>query len=256
MSEQVILPAPFDLIEIPRGSVTLLWIWDDNLKKDEPQTFEVSTFTIAKYPVTNAQFAKFIDAKGYQNDNWWTADGLKVKQSEKWKEPHYWQDNKWNGATQPVIGVSWYEAIAFCLWLSAETGNNIVLPTEQQWQRAAQGDDGRIYPWGNDWDGSRCNNNVDKKGSGKTTRVTQYEGKGDSFFGVVDMAGNVGEWCRTAYETGSQELNGTDVRVLRGGSWVNFYTADFRCVDRSYDFPYYRSYDRSYDHGFRFVISY
>jgi formylglycine-generating enzyme required for sulfatase activity len=146
--------------------------------------------------------------------------------------------------------VSWYEAIAFCLWLSDVTGDAIMLPTEQQWQRAAQGDDGRIYPWGNNWDNKRCNNS---NGISKTTPVNQFEGwdRGNSYFGVVDMAGNVWEWCLTAYETGSQTLVSTDTRIMRGGAYYSvFYDNE---VDiRIYNFPYSRDDSR----GFRVARSY
>ncbi|MBK8026844.1 MAG: SUMF1/EgtB/PvdO family nonheme iron enzyme [Chloroflexi bacterium] len=86
---------------------------------------------------------------------------------------------------------------------------------------------------GKDWDPARCNHSVGKDGNTNApSPVRQYEGKGDSAFGVVDMAGNVWEWCSTAYVTGSYDLNGTDVRVLRGGSWGYAVTGDFRCAFR------------------------
>jgi formylglycine-generating enzyme required for sulfatase activity len=138
-----------------------------------------------------------------------------------------------------VVGVSWCEAIAYCLWLSEKTGQRIMLPTESQWQYAAQGDDGREYPWGNEWDCQRCNNSVKPCDSKSTSPVTQYEGKGDSSFGVVDMAGNVWEWCLTQYDNKSNELDGTDVRVLRGGSWDDDYADCFRASARGRIFPYY-----------------
>src|SRR5690606_28098079 len=101
-------------------------------------------YSIAKYPVTNAQFAKFIDAGGYNTERWWTTEGWQKRaegwhyddgwkaSGTPWTEPRYWNDSKWNGATQPVVGVSWFEAVAFCLWLSETTGEKIMLPTEEQ----------------------------------------------------------------------------------------------------------------------------
>lgn len=193
---------------------------------------------IAKYPLTNAQFAKFIEAGGYREKRWWTAAGWKQREQDKWTEPRYWNDEKWNGADYPVVGVSWYEAVAFCRWLSEVSGEPVMLPTEQQWQRAAQGDDGRTYPWGNDWDGSRCNNSVSPNNSDGTTPVWQYEGLGDSPFGVVDMAGNVWEWCLTDYKNGTNDVNGSaDSRVLRGGSWFDGLTDYFRCGYRIWYAP-------------------
>ncbi len=136
--------------------------------------------------------------------------------------------------------------MAFCLWLRAATGEQIMLPTEAQWQYAAQGTDGRAYPWGNAWDGARCNHNVGGKGIGKTTPVTQYEGKGEangnSPFGVVDMAGNVWEWCLTDYNTGNDMNSNSAMRVLRGGSWFNDGTVGFRCDYRNGNVPHLRDY--------------
>ncbi len=220
------LPSPFDWIEIPGGNGILK-------TRDKDVTLEIpaDTYWMAKYPVTNAQFAKFIEAGGYKTEKWWTEAGWQQRKSDKWTEPRHWTGNKWNGSNQPVVGVSWYEAVAFCLWLSDATGDRIMLPTEAQWQYAAQGTDGRDYPWGKEWDSQRCQNN------GGTSLVTKYEGKGDSPFGVVDMAGNVWEWCLTENNRGNNDINGTDERVLRGGSW-NLTNSDFfRCVIRYRDSP-------------------
>src|SRR5690606_10002958 len=91
---------------------------------------------------------------------WWTDAGWNEKQSGKWETPRFLTNDEWNGAEQPVCGISWYEAVAFCLWLTEVTGESIMLPTEAQWQRAAQGDDERAFPWGNHWDCTRCTNSV------------------------------------------------------------------------------------------------
>jgi formylglycine-generating enzyme required for sulfatase activity len=201
-------------------------------------TFDVPAFTIAKYPVTNAQFAKFIEADGYKTEKWWTDVGWQTKEENKWTEPRYWRDDECNIADCPVVGVTWYEAIAFCRWLSEVSGEKIIIPTEQQWQRAAQGDDGRTYPWGNEFDDTRCN--TDESGIWQTTPVTQYEGMGDSPFGVVDMIGNVWEWCLTRYGNGSTSIDGTSVRVLRGGSFDDFQN-HARAASRGWCDPEYRS---------------
>jgi formylglycine-generating enzyme required for sulfatase activity len=229
-----IMPQPFAWIEIPNKG-----------------------YSIAKYPVTNLQFNQFIYAGGYQERQWWTKDGWEAKQkgwdldskssnsvetNKAWTEPRYWQDSTWNRAEQPVVGISWYEAVAFCLWLSDTTGEKIMLPTEEQWQYAAQGDDGRSYPWGKEWYASRCNNNVDRKGIGKTSPVRQYEGKGDSPFGVVDMAGNVLEWCLTDYENKTNDFSrNASLYVLRGGTWYTFNTKYFLCNYRFGNHPYIRN---------------
>lgn len=220
MKSLVILPAPFEWIDIPGKG-----------------------YSIAKYPITNAQYAKFIKAGGYTTESWWIKRGWQRKQDDGWAEPRFWQDSKWNGAEQPVIGVSWYEAVAFCLWLRDVTSENIMLPTEDQWQYAAQSDDGRIYPWGNEWDSSRCNNHFEMKGICKTTSVTQYEGKNNSPFGVVDMAGNVWDWCLTNHNTRTNHMNSNaKLRVLRGGSWIDFQPFMFQCDYRFSGYPYIRYY--------------
>ncbi len=261
-----LLPTPFEWITIPAGQVTLVSekVWAKNyVPEGKSQTFSVAQFAIARYPLTNAQYRPFIEAGGYDNQQWWTAAGWEARgkgwewdgewkeTGNPWTQPRFWMDATSNGDEQPVVGVSWYEAVAYCNWLSAATGESIRLPSEQEWQRAAQGDDGRDYPWGKKWDASRCNNNVDGKGIGRTTPVRQYQGKGDSPFGVVDMAGNVWEWCATAYESGSNDVNGTDVRVLRGGSWFITNTERFRCVVRDWVNPH----GRVNGWGFRLALS-
>ena len=233
-----LMPAPFAWIDIAAGKVTL----EKGGYLDKDTAFDVSAFAIAKYPTTNAQFAEFVKAGGYREKRWWTDAGWEAREQgiayvnskwqatgKAWTEPRYWTDKKWNALEQPVVGVSWYESVAFCLWLSELTGEKIVLPSEQQWQRAAQGDKGYVYPWGNEWDGSRCNNSVKSFDSKQTTPVTQYEGKGNSPYEVVDMAGNVWEWCATSYVDGNQEINSNvEYRTLRGGSWYYSGTVIFR----------------------------
>jgi formylglycine-generating enzyme required for sulfatase activity len=204
---------------IRAGKVSLITEnhWRDNyVPKGKPTVFEVGSFEMAKYPITNQQYAAFMKDGGYGERRWWTEAGWQAKQQKQWAEPRYWGNSQFNGLEQPVVGVSWYECVAFCHWLGDKLGERIFLPTEQQWQRAAQGDDGRTYAWGSTWDEARCNHS---NNMGHTTPVSKYEGLGDSPFGVVDMTGNVWEWCSTAYETGSTALEGVAIRVLRGGSW-------------------------------------
>lgn len=246
-----LIPSPFAWADIPAGQVILQNLWGD--KKDyigQSKIVEVPAFQIAKYPVTNAQFATFMEAGGYHQKRWWTDEGWMQREEEGWKEPGRWQDQERNSAEQPVIEVSWYEAIAFCQWLSEVSSEKIILPTEAQWQRAAQGDDGRIYPWGNEWDCERCNNFVPPCGTRKTSPVTVYEGKGDSPFGVVDMAGNVWEWCLTVFETGGNEINITHTnsmsRVMRGGSWDGYHTENFRVAYRNGSHPMGRGFSRGF----------
>jgi formylglycine-generating enzyme required for sulfatase activity len=252
-SVKSVLPPPFEWVDISAGRVmveTVSSSIDPDVPVRDQFRFDVPAFQIAKYPLTNAQYARFMETSGYRERKWWTAAGWQQREQDGWTEPRYWRYAKWNGAEKPVVGVSWYEAVAFCRWLSEVSGEPVMLPTEQRWQRAAQGDDGREYPWGNEWDGARCNNSVSPRRSRQTTPVTQYP-NGASPFGAMDMSGNVWEWCLTVYESGSTSLDGTDVRVLRGGSWnyndPDIFRASYRtCWDPS---------DWSADFGFRCVRS-
>jgi formylglycine-generating enzyme required for sulfatase activity len=211
-----IMPSPFDWINIPAGQIVLGGTLRANGGYITAATsFDVETFSVAKYPLTNVQFARFVEAGGYYQQKWWTTDGWQECTRERWAEPRYWNNEELNKLDYPVVGVSWYEASAFCRWLSDISGENVSLPTEQQWQRAAQGDTKWAYPYGDKFDKTRCNFD-----SRRTTSVTEYEGKGDSPFGVVDMSGNAWEWCLTKYESGDIKLDGTDKRIIRGGAWM------------------------------------
>ncbi len=249
-----LLPPPFAWIDIPAGSVTIQVPKQRGggyIPAGESRTFDVPAFAISKYLITNAQYAKFMEAGGYREKRWWTEAGWESEQPLKWSEPDSWHDEKWNQPDHPVVNVSWYEALAFCRWLSEVSGEDIMLPTDQQWQRAAQGDDNRTYPWGNDADGKQCNNSIMPNKSTGTTPVTAYEGKGDSAFGVADMAGNVWEWCLTAYETGSQDMEGTNFRIFRGGAWDSFVPGSFWVGTRGTMDPGFAL----TTHGFRIVRS-
>ncbi len=261
ISHKSLMPDPFDWIEIPGGYGTMV-----TYKSSVVLSIPTERYWIAKYPVTNAQFAMFIDAGGYKTEKWWTKEGwLKCQEGwhddggwkasgTAWTEPRYWTDERFVGNDKPVVGISWYEAVAFCLWLIETTGENIMLPTEAQWQYAAQGDDGRAYPPGNTWDRSKCQNSVDRGvgSAGQTSPVTRYEGKGDSPFDVVDMAGNIWEWCLTDYYNKTNDfISSANRRVVRGGSWFNSDADLFRC-----DYRYnWNPHIRDDDFGFRLSLS-
>jgi len=207
-------------------------------------------YAISRYPITNAEFARFIEDGGYAAREHWTEAGWKQKESEGWTQPRYWADEKWNDPSQPVVGVSWYEALAYCNWLAAKTGRPYRLPSEAEWEKAARGADGRRYPWGNAWDAARCNNR--ERGPGRTTPVGQYPA-GDSPYGVSETVGQVWEWCSSKYggtgtspkygypyraDDGREDLEGDDTRILRGGSWYNG-VALCRCAYRGRVDPWY-----------------
>jgi formylglycine-generating enzyme required for sulfatase activity len=135
-------------------------------------------------------------------------------------QPARWNDPRWNGPTQPVVGVSWYEAEAFARYVNKR------LLTEAEWEKAARGDDERLFPWGNEWDPTRTNGPPDGR---VTTQVGSYP-TGVSPYGVHDLAGNTWEWVADWYGSGYYAsgpadnppgpASGTE-RVFRGGSWFS-----------------------------------
>ncbi|MBK8278581.1 MAG: SUMF1/EgtB/PvdO family nonheme iron enzyme [Nitrospira sp.] len=186
-------------IEIPEGKVKL---------KGIDHVFNVKPFRLAKYLVTNNQFGAFLRAEdGYRNDEWWR----NILQSHGAAQP------SWPEANCPREMVSWYEAVAFCRWLSARTGSNIYLPTEWEWQQAATGGDPeRMYPWEDWWDSSNCNSGGSQLN--RTTTVGMYL-FGGTPQGVLDMAGNVWEWCLNRSNEEDTIITKGGRRAIRGGSW-------------------------------------
>lgn len=203
---------------IPAGIAELL-----DLDKSGPRRskrVEVKAFQISKYPVTNRQFQAFVDdPMGYANPAWWQY----MAQASAWhkKNPQA-KSPRFKGDERPREMVTWYEAIAFCQWLTARIGCATLLPTTAQWQRAFQGDDSRAYPWGNGFDKARCN--TAESNLKMTTLVTRYP-EGASPYGVYDMAGNVWEWCLDGVANGGENGNGsaTHKRFVRGGSYISPY---------------------------------
>ena len=202
---------------------------------DKPQhTLFLPDYWIGKTPVTNAQFRPFVEGNGYRDERYWTKIGWQWCQEAKIIKPEYWDDKKWNGDAYPVVGVSWFEAVAYCRWLSLQTSHEFRLPSEAEWEKAARGTDGRIYPWGNTWDAECCNSakgffsTLQQYIISQTSPVNQYPG-GASVYGVLDMAGNASEWITTKWlkpypyqmedEWNTDYLEANTQRVLRGGTY-------------------------------------
>ncbi len=155
-------------------------------------------FWIAKTPITNAEYKRFLD------DN--PEHPVPFKE-EAWTQPYNWnrQTRTFPSGrdTHPVALVSYHDAMAYATWAGAR------LPTEEEWEKAARGTDGRRYPWGR-WDHGRCNTVETQILT--TTPVGLYSPEGDSPYGCTDMAGNVWEWTATEDNVG---------HVVRGGSFIN-----------------------------------
>ncbi len=212
----------------------------------EKHELSLPGFQLGKYPVTNVEYRRFIDAGGYRDQRRWTEAGW-LEIGEEQNEPRFWQDARFDRPNQPVIGLSWYECVAYCRWLSAETGQLYRLPTEAEWEKGARGVDGRIYPWSNEFEVDRLNARTGDRQVCASTPVGLYP-TGVSPFGVFDCVGNVWEWCATRwkkpfpYDTEQDEwqtdyLEGQNLRVLRGGSWYCKKDAT-RCTHRFKFQPY------------------
>jgi hypothetical protein len=223
-----------DWVEIPEGE----FIYQDG------ERLHLPTFWIARYPVTYTQFQVFLDAgDGFSRNEWW--DGLTPEyRKQEMSEQRYKYSN------HPRDRVSWYQAVAFCRWLSAKLGYEFRPPTEQEWEKAARGTDGREYPWGAEYISGYANVDEVNSDAGpyylkQTTTVGIYP-QGASPYGLLDVSGNVWEWCLNEHDTPENtSFGGSESRVLRGGSW-DFNIVSARCASRGwYDSP-----DRHY-YGFR-----
>ncbi|MEZ4864590.1 MAG: SUMF1/EgtB/PvdO family nonheme iron enzyme [Caldilineaceae bacterium] len=198
-----------ELVTIPAGEFSM---GSEKYDDEKPiHRVALDQYAISKYPVTNAQYQRFVEATGHAPPRYWHAG-----------KPAPWQ------ATQPVIHVDWHDAQAYCRWLSQAWGKTVRLPTEAEWERAARGVDGREWPWGNAFDPNRANTN-EERGDWTTTPVGMYP-LGASPDGLLDMAGNVWEWTTTKWldnyanyanlVDNSVEGDADTRRVVRGGSWV------------------------------------
>lgn len=170
-----------EMVKIPAGNF---------LYGEERQRLHLPDYWLDKTPVTNAEYAQFVAATNHP-------------------PPKHWQGSLPPEAivNHPVVHVSWFDAREYAAWANKR------LPTEQEWEKAARGRDGREYPWGS-WQPKRCNTSDENRRS--TTTVMSYSPEGDSPYGCADMSGNVWEWTDAWYE------NNQKMRVLRGGSWSTY----------------------------------
>jgi formylglycine-generating enzyme required for sulfatase activity len=290
-------------IEVPAGSFLMGSAKSDEMAYDDeyPQhELHLPTFYIARYPITNAQYRPFVEDGGYDEPRYWTEEcwawrtgerepDLSVIDDEEWRrkyadwlaerpverrdKPFWWDHPRWGLPNRPVVGVSWYEALAYCQWLREqlqvpdytlqvwrngrlETLNlkpetlTVRLPSEAEWEKAARGTDGRRWPWGNEWVEGRAN--TEEANVEETSPVGAFP-EGGSPWGAMDMAGNVWEWTRTAWghtdpwnrpdysypydpSDGRGDVSAADWLVMRGGSWHDDRRAG-RCACRDYFVP-------------------
>lgn len=196
--------APNPMVRIPAGKFIMGYNkrWPD----EGPQhVVYLKSYWIDKYEVTNAQYKKFIDATGRRSP-----DHFRNRTYPEGKADH------------PVTYVTWYDATAYCAWAGKR------LPTDAEWEKAARGTDGQMFPWGNEFDINKANTPqrwaaLGKPGGGDTTPVGAFEG-GKSPYGLYDMSGNVWEWTSswyTAYPGNKHpsENYGKKYKQLKGGSW-------------------------------------
>lgn len=303
---QVILPS---MVEIAGGTAEIGSEENDDEADDDekPQhKVELAAYAIGRYSVTNAEYACFLAAGGYEDERYWSEGGrywlrgepvpgeddpgdyylewwqrfkdeptlidkfiregqmtersadtlwrILVKwskeqvlaqvsawfpQDETMREPRYWQDIAYNNPSQPVVGICWYEAVAYANWLREVTGTAYRLPTEPEWEWAARRG-GRVFPWGKTWDETRLNSLEGRVM--RTTPVGAYP-QGATPDGIHDMAGNVYEWTATRYaaypyDSGAdlENLDATGLLITRGGGW-SANRKMVRCAYRDWYFP-------------------
>jgi len=297
LPQMVDVPAGEYLLGSPKGS-------QEAYDNEFPQhTVRLEAFSLGRWPVTNAEYACFMEAGGYKDEAYWQGDLARrwlggeevtggqlktwmelwqyLQNNPGWKErfeqsgnyspqqieayeyvaglseselkeqlskqlsqksrsqPAYWNDLAYNNPSQPVVGVTWFEARAYCAWLSEVSGRAYRLPTEAEWEAAAHGSQrkkSRVYPWGDDWHPEKANSIEGRVLKPSPVGAYTAAGAGGPF-GAEDQAGNVYDWTGSLYlpypyEAAKSEIRDADgERVVRGGSWL-FDRRNVRCANR------------------------
>jgi iron(II)-dependent oxidoreductase len=268
-----------EMIAIPAGS--FLMGNNGNEGFGEPEEFpqhsvDLPAYQIGKVEVTRGQYRKFIEAGGYQNQSYWSPEGWKWLESdvidyagmngqvthtvrpdskEKRKEPEHWtSEQEWMGHgfghprflqtdKHPVVGVTYYEAEAFCKWAGGR------LPTEAEWEKAARWDEKKqhanAWPWGDTWDPEKCNNAEDHNPAAGGYKVNQSAPVGSypdgaSPYGCLDMVGNAYEWVadwHKSYAGSPKSFDRTNAyRFVKGACWDDG-PFGVRCAYRGWYLP-------------------
>jgi formylglycine-generating enzyme required for sulfatase activity len=268
--EEVLFPEKTEFIEIPPGEFQM----GSEEYDDEKPLHAVAMqdpYKVSRYPVTNAQFQEFVKAGGYGKSAFWPEaeragawkDGVvKGYRDEVARQAPVGFGDPFDLPNHPVVGITWYEALAYARWLTEAlkaAGRldevwEVRLPSEAEWEKAARGTDGRRFPWGEEPDPDRAN--YDDTGIGSTTAVGCFP-KGAKPYGIEDMSGNIWEWTRSVCkkypydpEDGREKLDDQGTRALRGGAFVNPH-GYVRCADRDRGYPV----ARYWFIGFRVVAS-
>lgn len=255
IKERTILP---EMLEIDAGEFFMgASELENGYPYERPQhPITLSGYFISKSPITVAQFRSFIEAKhdGYDNEKLWLPSGLEWKRQNL--PPNLWLNTDREHEDQlPMVSINWFEAMAYCNWLSSISGSKYRLPSEAQWEKAAKGPTTNgtpIYPWGNRIpDSTRCNFN----NSGSISYIGQYSPLGDSYYKCVDMSGNVSEWTLSKWGMDYRQPSflypysrdddresdvGLERRIIRGGSWRDL-SFMLRCSARASSDPFQRS---------------
>lgn len=259
-----------EYVLVPQGEFLMGDNFDEGNSDEIPvHPVFLDAFYIGRHKVTNADYRAFMEEGGYEDPSLWTAGGL----GEHGQAPDHWLQEEHRGGgvpgndDYPVVGVSWFEAAAYCAWVGARTGVPHRLPTEAEWEKAARGTTQTRYPWGNTIDSTYASYDAGQpRDALRLTPAGYFNGavrdglathSNASPYGAYDMAGNTSEWCldwydRSYYEVSPRENPTGPVtgvrRVARGGGYVDSayyqrsagrhkmgahfksYKASFRCV--------------------------
>lgn len=205
---------------------------------------QVAEFYIDRWPVTNVEYKKFVDATNHPVPNY-NVSWCQTSDYNWNPDTRMYPDGK---ADHPVVLVTWDDAMAYAAWAGKR------LPTEAEWECAARGMSGRRYPWGNDFEAGYCN--CKEAGLGRTSPIGYFSPNGNTPEGLIDMVGNVWEWTNTLFrdypydaDDGRESRDASGFRVLRGASWVNDANVAHALSRLDGDFQFYNNV------GFRCAVS-